>query len=69
MEQTYTLYTTGCPKCRILEEKMTKKALKFAKCTNPKEMQELKIVSVPMLKCPDGSMLGYYDAVKLVNSL
>lgn len=69
MEQTYTLYTTGCPKCRILEEKMTKKELKFEKCENPKTMQDLGITSVPMLKCPDGSMLGYYDAVKLVNSL
>ena len=69
-EQMYTLFTTeGCPKCRILEEKMTKKALKFAKCMNPKEMQELKIVSVPTLKCPDGTMLSYHDAVKLVNSL
>ena len=69
MEQTYTLFTTGCPKCRILEEKMTKKGLQFEKCTNPKEMQDLGIISVPMLKCPDGTMLGYFDAVKLVNSL
>ena len=69
MEQTYLLYTTGCPKCRILEKKMTDKGLKFEKCENPKTMQDLGITSVPMLKCPDGKMLAYFDAVKLVNSL
>ena len=69
MEQTYTLFTTGCPKCRILEKKMTDKGLKFEKCDDTAKIAGAGITSVPTLKCPDGKTLAYFDAVKLVNSL
>lgn len=64
-----TLYTTGCPKCRILEKKMTDKNIEFDKCEDKNEMASLGIVSVPVLKLDDGRLLGYFDAVKYVNAL
>lgn len=63
------LYTTGCPKCRILEKKLWDKGIDFEKCDDREVMNNLGIASVPVLKLDDGSMLGYFEAVKHVNAL
>ena len=63
------LYTTGCPKCKILEKKLSDKDIDFEKCDDKEVMKSLGIVSVPVLKLDDGSMLGYFEAVKYVNAL
>lgn len=63
------LYTTGCPKCRILEKKLDDKGVEYDKCEDKEVMKSLGIVSVPVLKLDDGSMLGYFEAVKYVNAL
>lgn len=67
--EKHVLYTTGCPKCRILEKKLNDKNVEFDACTNPNKMNELGITSVPVLGLPDGTMLEYFDAVKYVNGL
>ena len=61
------LYTTGCPKCRILEKKMNDKNLEFEKVDDTAKMAELGIESVPALRIQDGTLLGYFDAVNYVN--
>ena len=63
------LYTTGCPKCRILEKKLGDKGIEFEKCEDRKTMAGLGIVAVPVLKLADGKMLNYFEAVKYVNAL
>ena len=63
------LYTTGCPKCRILEKKLHDKGVDFDICDDREKMAGLGIVSVPVLKLEDGSMLDYFSAVKCVNAL
>lgn len=62
------LYTTHCPKCRILEKKLTDKGVPFISCEDTTEMQNKGITSVPVLMVND-NMMNYYDAVKYVNSL
>ena len=37
------LYSTNCPKCKILEKKLTEKNIKFTKNNNVIEMSELGI--------------------------
>lgn len=64
----YVLYTTGCPKCRILEKKLNDKNIKFDVCDDVEKMKELNINSVPVLSV-DGKNLAYYEAVKHVNSI
>ena len=61
------LYTTGCPKCRILEKKMNDKNIEFEKVDDTAKMAELGIESVPALRLKDGTLLGYFEAVKYVN--
>ena len=63
------LYTTGCPKCRILEKKLLDKGIGFEKCDDKEVMSSLGMVSLPMLRLDDGRMLGYFEAVKYVNAL
>jgi len=63
------LYTTGCPKCRILEKKLDDKGVEYDKCEDKEEFRRLGIVSVPVLKGADGKMMGYFEAVKYVNAL
>jgi predicted DsbA family dithiol-disulfide isomerase len=64
----YILYTTGCPKCRILEKKLNDKQIKFDVCNDTEKMREIGITSVPTLSVDDNK-LNYYDAVKHLNSL
>lgn len=61
------LYTTGCPKCRILEKKLKDKNINFDVCDDVEIMKELGISSIPML-IVDGKTMNYYDAVKYVNT-
>ena len=67
----YILYTTGCPKCRILEKKLTDKNVEYEVICDAEKIKE-KGTSVPMLEIVTedvNQVLNYYDAVKYVNSL
>lgn len=60
------LYSTNCPKCKILEKKLTEKNIKFTKNNNVIEMSELGIDQVPVLSI-DGKMLSLVEANKWIN--
>ena len=60
------LYSTNCPKCKILEKKLTEKNIKFTKNNNVIEMSELGIDQVPVLSI-DGEMLSFVEANKWIN--
>lgn len=60
------LYSTGCPKCGILERKLNEKNISFTKFTDVDEMLALGIMSVPVLSV-DGDMMDFSKAVQWVN--
>ena len=60
------VYSTGCPKCGILERKLNEKNISFTKCTDVDEMLALGITSVPVLSV-DGDMMDFSKAVQWVN--
>ena len=62
------LYTTGCPKCKVLETKLKQKNVEYSECTNIGEMARRDISSVPCLSI-DGEILDFGAAVKWVNGL
>lgn len=62
------LYSTGCPRCKVLEEKLKQKQINFEINNNTEEMLKLNITNVPVLKIED-KLLDFVDAVKYVNSL
>lgn len=63
-----TLYTTGCPKCRILRQKLEHAGIEFVINTDVEEMQAMGFTTVPMLKVGD-EVLNFGEAVKWVNSV
>ena len=63
-----TLYTTHCPKCKILAKKMDDKNIQYEVCDDVNIMQTKGIKSVPVLEVEENKM-NYYDSVKYINSL
>jgi glutaredoxin len=64
----YTLFTTHCPKCKILEKKLQEKKVDYEICEDVAKMQELGVASVPVLSF-DGTQMSFYDAVRHINSI
>ena len=69
------LYTTHCPKCRVLETKFKQKNLTYTEITDINLMKEKGFLSAPMLELKtagstsDSTILNFSEAVKWVNSL
>lgn len=64
-----TLYSTGCPKCKVLKMKLEQKGIEFTECNDTDKMQELGISTVPMLQVDDGEIMNFTSAVAYVNAL
>lgn len=62
------LYSTGCPKCEVLKEKMEQKGVNYELCENTDVMKALGITIVPMLNI-DGILFNFVDSVKYINNL
>jgi glutaredoxin len=60
------LYTTGCPKCKVLKQKMDSKNIKYSECSDVSEMESLGIKQVPVLKI-DNDLLPFKEAVDWIN--
>ena len=62
-----TLYTTHCPKCKILEDKLNNKNIQYNICEDKDEMISLGFRSVPVLQVND-EVLNFGAAIKWVNN-
>ena len=60
------LYTTGCPRCEMLEKLLNDKGMKYEVCTDKDVMARNGFETVPMLEV-DGKTMNYKDAVRWVN--
>ena len=61
------MYSTNCPKCRVLETKMNQKGIKFDLVTDIDIMQEKGFLHAPNLEV-DGQIYDFSEAIKLVNT-
>lgn len=61
------LYSTGCPRCSVLRNKLTSKHVAFEEVNDVDEMAKLGITTVPCLAV-DGQMMEFADAVRWVNA-
>lgn len=62
-----TLYTTHCPKCRVLEAKLSNKKVDFNIIDNEELMIEKGFQSAPMLEVDD-NVMNFGEAIKWVNN-
>ncbi len=63
------LYSTNCPKCKVLETKMQKKNIEYTTCTDMDEMLAHGIKSAPALELDNNQILNFSDAVRWVNEI
>lgn len=58
---TVKLYTTHCPRCRVIEKKLAQKKIEYEEVTSMDEMLKLGFTSAPMLKV-DEKVYDFRDA-------
>lgn len=61
-----TLYSTHCPKCRILEKKLNEAGVDYKICDDKQIMIEKGFDLMPVLEV-DGQTMEFSEAVKWVN--
>ena len=61
------LYSTGCPKCKVLKSKLVAKNIEFVENNSVEEMTGLGITQVPVLAV-DGELFDFKQAVDWVNN-
>ena len=61
------LYSTGCPRCDVLKDKLDAKSISYSVNNSVEEMTELGISEVPILSV-NGQLLKFKDAVDWVNN-
>ena len=60
------LYSTGCPKCKVLEAKMKQKGIKYEEISDVAVMAEKGFMSVPMLEA-NGITMNFTQANTWIN--
>lgn len=66
-EEKIILYSTHCPKCKILEKKLKDKGVPYSEVNDVDYMVKLGFTEVPMLVVNDRTM-GFNEAVKWIMS-
>lgn len=61
-----TLYSTHCPKCRILERKLQEKHIAYDEVNDVQVMVEKGMTEAPMLQI-DGVALNFSEAIAWLN--
>lgn len=62
------LYTTGCPKCKVLEKKLELKNIQYDIITNEEEIRNTGFLSLPILKV-DNKFMPFTEAISWVNGV
>lgn len=62
------VYSTHCPRCMVIEKKLTQKGLKFEIIDDINMMREMGIQSTPMLQIDDQPLMKFDEANKWVNA-
>ena len=68
-EKKITVFTTGCPMCKILEAKLKEKNVQYEEITDVEQMTAMGLKQVPWLRTETGEMLNFTDALKWINNL
>lgn len=60
------LYSTGCPKCMVLEKKLEKKGIEYTVVEDVETISSMGYVSVPLLEV-EGKVMEFAEANSWVN--
>ena len=59
------LYSTNCPKCKVLEKKLDNSGIQYEVVTDEDLMIEKGFLSAPMLEV-DGTVMDFGEAIKWI---
>lgn len=59
------LYSTDCPKCKVIETKLSQCGIQYEKVTDIEAMKKLGITSAPQLDI-EGALYGFNEAIKYI---
>lgn len=62
-----TLYSTNCPRCKVIEKKLDLKNIEYSINTNIEEMVNLGFLQAPILKIDDDKFLNFTEANAWIN--
>lgn len=62
------LYTTGCPRCKVLHRKLQEKGVSFTVIDDINIMLDKGFMEAPVLEV-DGKEMSFAEAVSWVNNL
>lgn len=62
------LYSTGCPKCVVLENKLKAKKVNYTKIMDINELAKKGFYSIPVLVV-ENNVFNFEEAVKWVNNI
>lgn len=62
-----TLYSTGCPKCKVLEKKLSEIGVDFVINSNVDDMRELGFRQAPMLKV-NNEIYNFFESMELLST-
>ena len=64
MIDSVVLYSTGCPKCKILKKKLDAAGLLYAECNDTEAMLAAGFTEVPMLQINCGKAMTFGETVR-----
>lgn len=62
------LYTTHCPKCKVVESKLKQKNIEYEECEDIGAMQDKGLTFAPALEVDD-NLYNFTEAIKFINTL
>ena len=62
------LFSSGCPKCKVLKQKLDEKKIKYTISEDFEELIRQNLQTVPVLKM-NGNYYQFSEAIKVVNEL
>ena len=66
MENNIVLYSTGCPRCRVIEKKLDDAGVQYSKIEDVDLMISKGMMSAPMLEV-NGETMDFAKAINWVN--
>ena len=60
------LYTTHCPKCKVLTKKLDAANVNYEICDDVEVMEEKNFSSLPMLEI-NGKLYNFTESIQLIN--
>ena len=60
------LYSTGCPRCHVIEKKLDSKHIDYKEINDIEVMKSLGITEVPVLSI-DGNLMDFTEANTWIN--